>query len=412
MKRLHNVLSLAVVGAFCAYSGQSVATGFAIGTQSGSGTGNAYAGGAAAEDASTVWYNPAGMTLLRGASAAAGGSLVRPSLKFQNTASTGVNNTGNFGGDGGSLSPIPFNYFVAEISPKWRFGIGLNAPFGQKTDYNAGWDGQYLALKSEIYTINFNPSVAYQVSDKFSIGAGFNLQYINADLSNNNAALAGASNITASDTDYGYNVGAMLNLTPNTRIGVHYRSQISYNLKGGVNFFGPAAPLLNGNITARLAVPATASVSFFSALTPQWDVMADATWTGWSKMQAVSIVRTSGALLSTLSFNWDDTWRFSAGANFKPNQTWKFRVGVAFDETPTNDALRTPRLPDEDRKWLAFGAQYALSSTTKLDLGYAHEFFKDAAINQANPPGTPAGTLVGRFKGKADIVSLQLTHQF
>lgn len=415
MKTFCKIISLAVLGALASASGQVAASGFAIGTQSGSGTGNAYAGGAAAaEDASTVFYNPAGMTMLKGTSVSAGGSLISPSFKFQNTASTGANATGLDGGDGGSLALVPYGYLVTEINPKWRFGIGIGAPFGLVTDYDAGWAGQYLALKSDIFTFNINPSLAYQVNDRISLGAGVNVQHIKAELSSNVGGVAGSQTITADDTGWGYNVGAMFHLSPSTRIGAQYRSKIDYTLEGFVNFSGVAAPVLNGAINADASMPASASLSVFSAVTPQWDLMADVTWTQWSRLQAISIVRTTGALLSSLVFNWDDSWRFSLGANYKPNPTWKFRFGIAHDETPTNNVDRTPRLPDQDRTWLAFGAQYALSKTTKLDFGYAHEFIKDAAINNTNPVNglTPAGTLVGKFNNKADIVSVQLTHQF
>ena len=418
MKIFNQAMPLAVAIALGAMSGQAMASGFAIGTQSGSGTGNAYAGGAAAaEDASTVFYNPAGMTMLRGTSISAGGSLVKPSLKFQNTASTGADATGNFGGDGGSLTPIPFAYLVTEINPKWRFGVGISAPFGLKTDYDAGWDGQYVALKSDIFTFNINPSLAYQANDKISLGAGINVQHIEATLSSNVSPLFGGASqtVTAGDTGWGYNLGAMFHLSPNTRIGAHYRSKIDYTLQGSVNFTGFLAAG-NGSVVADLTVPASASLSVFSAVTPQWDLMADITWTQWSKLQAVSIVFTTGAPLgSSLLFNWDDTMRYSVGASYKPNQTWKFRVGVAYDETPTNNVDRTPRLPDEDRKWLALGVQYAMSKATKLDFGYAHEFIKDARVSNTNPVtafGTPAGTLVGNYSNKVDILSVQLTHQF
>jgi long-chain fatty acid transport protein len=142
-------------------------------------------------------------------------------------------------------------------------------------------------------------------------------------------------------------------------------------------------------------------------------VMGDVTRTGWGNLKSLNVIRTSGPLAGTtlppLTFNWDDTWRYSVGANYKWSPTTKLRFGVAFDETPTNDVDRTARLPDQDRKWVAFGVQWKPSKTSILDFGYAHEFIKDASIN--NSQGA-LGTVVGRFESSVDIVSVQYSVSF
>ena len=92
------------------------------------------------------------------------------------------------------------------------------------------------------------------------------------------------------------------------------------------------------------------------------------------------------------------------------NERWKFRFGVAYDQSPTNDTDRTPRVPDQDRKWLAFGAQYMLSKGSSLDFGYAHEFIRTASINNG-VAGVP-GRLIGEMDSSVDIFSVQYNHQF
>jgi len=154
--------------------------------------------------------------------------------------------------------------------------------------------------------------------------------------------------------------------------------------------------------------------------------MADVTWTGWDKVQRLTVVRTSssavpfgagnplggvaGSTFTTLDFEWDNTWRLGLGANYRLNPQTKLRFGVAFDPTPTNDLHRTPRLPDQDRTWVAFGVQYKPSKQGTLEIGYAHEFVKNASVNNSTA-GVP-GRLVGTFKNRADIISLQYSHQF
>jgi len=414
MQPRKKLIPIAVAIATVATSPGSFAAGLAIGTQSGSGTGNAFAGGAAAaEDASTVWFNPAGMTALpKGVQLSVAAHLLNPSFKFTNTGSTGAFAApgASDGGDGGDWAAIPQAYIAASLGDKWRVGAGVNTPFGLKTQYDSGWRGQFVALKSELKTYNLNVGAAYKINDMFSIGAGANYQRLEVDF-NSFAGPAGTAGIKAADTAFGWNVGGLVQFTPATRMGISYRSAMNFQPTGTVTFSG--APAGNGNITAGVTEPDSASISVFSNVAPQWDVMADITWTGWSHLQSVPFVRTSlvpGAVVSTLTFNWKDTYRYSAGANFKMNERWKFRFGVAYDQSPTNDTDRTPRVPDQDRKWLAFGAQYMLSKGSSLDFGYAHEFIRTASINNG-VAGVP-GRLIGEMDNSVDIFSVQYNHQF
>jgi long-chain fatty acid transport protein len=415
------LVSIAVAAALGGNVTGAVAGGFAIGTQSGSGTGNAFAGGAAAaDDASVAWYNPALMTLLPGKQVAGALHALKPSFKFTNQGSTGAfaaPGTGD-GGDGGDWAYVPNAFFTMAINPNWSFGLALNAPFGLKTEYDDGWRGDFTARKSEIKSANLNPSIAYKVSDTVSIGGGVSVQKLDADLTNSLAALGlGVLRLEADDIGYGYNLGVMIQAGPTTRIGAHYRSKIKYELEGDVSFSAVAAG--NGSIKADLEVPPSASLSIFQTL-GNWELMGDLTWTGWSSLQQLQVIRTStaaalgpfpgaaGSTLTTLQFQWDDTWRYGIGVNYKMSPQTKLRFGVALDETPTNDQFRTARLPDEDRTWVALGVQYRPSKTSILDIGYAHEFIKDARVSNTSALGTFSGT----FENKADIFSVQYSLSF
>ena len=287
------LIPLAVATALGGMASSAVAGGFAIATQSGSGTGNAFAGGAAvADDASVAWFNPAAMTLIPGKQVAGALHALKPSFKFENQGSTGAfapAGTGD-GGDGGDWAYVPNAFFTMAINPKLSFGIALNVPFGLKTEYDAGWRGQLTGLKSEIKTVNINPSVAYKVNDMFSIGGGLSVQKIDAELTSS-AGAAGISTLTADDIGYGYNLGLIIQASPSTRIGAHYRSAIQYELEGTATF--SANPAGNGNIRADLEVPDSLSLSIFHAL-GNWELMGDVTWTGWSSIPELRVIRTSG----------------------------------------------------------------------------------------------------------------------
>lgn len=419
LKRLP--LAMGLAGVLAGYSMGAGAAGFALIEQSGSGMGNAFAGGAAsAEDASTIFYNPAGLTRLSGRQLLLAMHAIQPSAKFSNTGSAApaFQTLGGNGGDAGDLAFVPNFYYVMDINPQFKFGLGVNAPFGLKTEYDRGWAGQFQALKSEVKTLNINPSLAYRVNDTVSIGGGINYQRIKAELTNaqNFGATVGFTKITGDDSAWGYNLGALFQISPNTRVGVAYRSDIKFKLSGGNAEITTAtgATFLNAPVTADIKTPDSLSVSVFHQMNPKWDIMADLSWTRWSVFRNLTIVRAdTGAVLSNQPENWRDTYRLSVGANYHYSDQWTFRGGIAYDQSPVSDVNRTARIPDNDRTWLAAGAQYKISKNDALDFGYAHLFVSNSSINDPRgvAPGA-AGNLVGNYDNHVDILSVQYNHAF
>jgi hypothetical protein len=201
-----NVLALSVASALSFVAAeQARAAGFALYEQGISGMGNAYAGAAAvAEDATTVWWNPAGMARLpKGMHVAVGGAAIAPSWKFSNNGSTiatasNPTKTGT-GGDAGDVTFVPSAFFAMDLNPKWNFGVGVSVPFGLKTEYDADWIGRFQGIKSEVQTVNVNPAVSYKFSDAVSVGFGVNYQQGKIDILTgvNLAPLAGVPGLEA-----------------------------------------------------------------------------------------------------------------------------------------------------------------------------------------------------------------------
>ncbi|OHC82540.1 MAG: aromatic hydrocarbon degradation protein [Sideroxydans sp. RIFOXYB12_FULL_59_6] len=433
------LLSTAVSAALLLMAGQAGASGFAL-IEQGSGLGNAYAGGSAsAEDATTIFFNPAGMSRLDGSQISVGGAFIKPSAQYSGTISglapLQTAGTGT-GGDAGGLAFVPNMYYTRQVDDKLHVGVGINAPFGLQTDYDATWMGRFQAVKSKIQTINLNPSISYDVSDSLSVGAGLNYQHISGELTsvtNYSAAiyqatagataipnLEGLSTLTGSDSAWGYNFGALYNLSEKTRLGAAYRSQIKYSLKGDVKFANRPALLAAGlpdqAISLDITMPDSFSMSAVHQYSDKLEVMADASWTGWSVFKTLDVKKTNGASLSAATpENWKDTWRVSVGTSYHYSEQWTARAGVAFDQAPVSDAYRTVRIPDADRTWLSLGGQYKPSSASTLDFGYAHLFVKSGAMNQsatANPELSGKGYLVGSYSSSVDIVSVQYGYKF
>ncbi len=421
---------LKLVGLLCCTSliglGSSIshAAGFALIEQGVSGLGNAYAGAAAsAEDASTIFFNPAGMTLLDGQQVVAGLHIIKPSTKFIDNGSSA---SGSNSGDAGNLGLIPNLYYVADIGNDMKLGLGIGVPFGLSTEYDDDWQGRYQAVKSSVEAININPSLAFKVNPQWSIGLGANIQHFKAELTSAvdfstitggtlPAGTDGFADITGSSWGFGYNLGVLFIPSEATRIGLAYRSQVKQSLDGDADFTLPAGTTLPPLLTAAFAdtgisgsidLPSTLSLSLFHQFNDTWALLADVTRTGWSSYQELRIEYDNGRPPSVEENKWEDNNRYSIGVNFTPNQTWIYRAGVAYDETVVPSAeLRSARIPGSDRTWLAVGLGYRVSNNLAIDVGYAHLFVKDADIDRR---GATGDLLRGSYESSVDILSAQV----
>lgn len=444
----------------CFASSGAFASGFALLEQSSSRLGTAFAGtAAAADDASTIFYNPAGLSKLTDTQflIVASGVLIKSEFNNESSQAALGQPLGGEGGDAGDWNAVPAAYFALPINDQFAFGFGINAPFGLKLEYENGWMGRFQALNNEIQTYNFNPSLSWRVSKQLSFGIGADYQRIQAELTNSvnytavvaqglqtlvaagqvpaaavpgliaaNAGLEGHTAVRGDDSAWGFNAGLLFEFSDDTRIGLSYRSTIDYTLEGGVRFEAPtstnaigqgiitaasASTLATGPATVDLKLPDIATASFYHRM-GKVELLADIAWTGWSSIQELRIVRTSGTVLSVTPEHWEDTWRYAIGATYQLNDQWKLRGGLAYDETNVPDSTRTARLPDSERTWVAIGAQWNPGDAWVVDVGYAHLFADDAALNQDDGNAPARGFLIGQQESAINIVSAQLSYKF
>ena len=429
-KQKHLFYSSFICSALATAPSLTNASGFAIVEQSVKGLGNAYAGvSSISNDASTVFYNPAGMSQLEGKHFTAAVHAIKPSAKFSDTNSSVT--TGGNGGDAGGTEFAPNIYFVTPVSEKAKFGIGINAPFGLSTEYDDGWQGRYHAVKSKGSTVNINPSIAFSTDTPFSFGLGVNIQYLDAELTNaidfgkittvapSNPAWDGKSEIKGNSWAFGYNFGVLFAPSNESRVGFSYRSQVNHKLGGTADFTLPAA--LSGNqglntvfadtdATANITLPESWALSSYHALNKHWELLGEITYTKWSQLQELLIEFDNpykDASVEELKFR--NTYRYAIGTNFKPNDHFTYRLGLAFDEgTAPNAIYRTPRIPDHDRTWLALGFGYKQKHTS-FDVGYARLFVDDAYINRTSATGD---VLNGKYQLSVDIFSAEFSYAF
>ncbi|MFZ2268271.1 MAG: outer membrane protein transport protein [Azonexus sp.] len=391
-----------------AFSGAASASAFQLWEQSASGVGNAYAGSAAlADNASMAFYNPASLTQLSGIQISAGVAAVGPSYKFRNEGSTG---TGGNGGDAGGLAAVPNVHFSWQVAPNWVLGFGISSPFGLATEYkDSNWIGRYQSLKSEVTTINYNPSVGYRINDKISLGFGVNYQTIDAELSSIGTANL-LSTLKGSDSAWGWNAGALFTLSPAMRVGFSYRSSMKYTLEGDATLGSfPAAP-----VRTEVKLPDTFILSVWQQVSDRWEAMGDLSYTRWSSLKTLDVYRRdNGASLPGETFNYRNAWRLAWGAAYQASDAMKLKFGIAYDRTPTTDAYRSARVPDNNRIWLSLGGQWNMGKSGKVDLGYSYLYVNDPSINQTKTvTGVGTETLAGKYDASAHIVGLQYSMGF
>lgn len=399
------------------------------------------------DDGSMVFFNPAAMSQVRGRLVSVAGYVIAPSAVFQNDASHlssffgGSPLKGGNGGDSPNLIFVPNIYYVQELTNRVAFGFGFNTPFGMRNSYDSDWKGRYQALDSEILTFNFNPSLSFKVTEKFSLGAGFNVQYLQSRLTNaidlgpacfltlgpapcvsqgiRPQAADGHVSLKGDSVGFGYNFGAFYALNQDTRLGISYRSRIAHDVHGNANFTVPdkAVALTQGNIlvdtntSTAVTLPDSVLFGLSHRLNPRWAVSADALWTHWSLVRELRTNFASAQPDDVQSLKWNDTWRYAFGVNyFSESNKWTVRMGFAYDQTPVPNARdRSPRIPDASRYWLTAGLTYAVMKNVNIHAAYAHLFMNDASINHR---GSTADVLAGKYTEQIDIGGLQMDWRF
>ena len=427
---------------FVAFSGTASASGFQLLEQNLSGLGNAYAGSAAvAENASTIYFNPAGMTQLQDREVSGGLAAIGPSFKFHNEGSslTGNLSAAGTGGDAGGWAAVPNGYLSWAVSKDVYLGVGFGAPFGLKTEYDDRWIGAAQSVMFDIKTYNINPSIAFRVNEKVSLGFGVNWQKVEAEYVRL-ATVGGAPSPTApfgdrvtstmnlDDSAWGWNAGALFTLSPSTKVGLSYRSKVKYHTDGDVKLTSDGSVagdltrdglILDGrqsDLKADLTMPDTFIMSVAQKLNDKWEMLGDISWTGWSSIPKVDIMRTSGTRsgqnAQTLDTEFKDTWRVALGANYALSDAWKLKYGIAFDQTPVKKAAtRLTSMPDNDRIWLSFGAQWAPTKASKLDLGATYISVKDSKIDN-NQAAFARGHVTGEYEGNIWVLGAQYSMSF
>ncbi|RPJ12826.1 MAG: hypothetical protein EHM37_08395, partial [Deltaproteobacteria bacterium] len=366
--------------------------------------GTAAAGRAAlAADASMAGVNPAAMTRLDRSQMLVGLQGLYADIQFD-TQTSGFG--GGDGGNAGGFVPAGSFHYVHSLAPDWRLGVSVGSYVGLGVDYGDDWSGRYYIKEAELLLFGVNPGVGYRVNDWLSLGAGFSIGYAKLlqKVAINNAAIPGQAGlkdgelkIENDDMGYGFNLGILLEPLKGTRFGITYRSEINLEFKDVADLSG-LGPVLQGifnlsglarsKVDIEMTVPQAVMVSGYHQLTPRWAIVGNIGWQEWSEFgkQEISLV-SSNSRSFTKDLDYDDTWHFALGAQYRFAPEWLWSFGAAYDTSPVDsDKDRTPDLALDRQIRLATGLQYDWNEDVTIGAAYEYIDLGDGGIDRNDGP--------------------------
>jgi long-chain fatty acid transport protein len=416
----------------------SYAASFQILEQSPAFLGQAFAGTASdTKDATSVFFNPASLTEFDSSRISLGANAIFTQSEFTSTNS----NTNGTNGKTDETGYVPNIYWVQPVSERLTFGLGINAPYGLASEYDNDWVGRYLATHSELEVVNLNAVFAFALNEQWSIGVGLDYQRTDVTLRSQIDSTLGvnpqpstdsSATIQGDDDDLVADVSLYFKPGERTRLGLIWRQGGEFDLQGDARFSlnaicspgagfptgAPPAPTtgsicaatlsgLAGDAKAHLELPDTLTLSTSHRFSDYWWIHADIAWTNWDSIDTVDVVNSgNNALINRLELKYENSMRYALGFSYQSDCPWSWRFGVAYDEAPqTNPIHVNPRIPDENRLWIAGGFNYRFSDGFSVDLGYAHIKVDDTRINNTNPQ--TGHRVVGTFDSSVDVVGLQ-----
>jgi len=426
------------------WAGQVQAAGFGLREYGVDATASAFAGASAQADApGFLATNPASSSGVDDWDAQFTINAIYPTSDALFTTAT----TSLGGPTGGSATPNdyirdgyePGMSFRLRLDERLTAGFALSSPWGLGTKYSPGWAGRYYAYESKLLTANLAPSLAYAITDELVLSAGLQAQYTKGTLSNAiDFGTIGAVNlvpgslpgqqdgfaeVVGSDWGFGFIVGALWRPTESLSLGAFYRSAVEHELTGKVDFeldtagigavlSGATGAFVDTRGFTNLTTPAVMQAGARFDVSKEWALLAEVGRVEWSEIRELRVRFANPNQPDNFQiYDWKDTWLAAVGVRYQPQADWVFRAGVAFDESPTRDGTRDPRVPDADRTWIAFGVHHDLTESVGVQVAYARLMFPDEPfLLSAGTPGNEVrGNLVGRTDSDADMISLQLT---
>lgn len=367
---------------------------------------------ARAEDPSTAFTNPAGMSRLSCREFELGIQPIYINVNFDpNRKQTNVRGKS---GDASAWIPAGGAYFVQPINDRWAAGISVLGYFGSRLSFNHNWVGRYYLTSLTLQGFSFVPSVSCRLTDRLSVGFGAQMMYSifsQKAAVNNTLDNLSDGHFRVKDNDFGFGciAGVLYECTSYLRFGLQYISKVRLQFNSKIDLYGigptlkarlAEAGVLNSKILLNVNVPQSVMFSAYCDLSSQLALMGNIGWQEWSDFQFATIVLSDpqGAGL-TQSPKYKDTWHAAIGLKFRPTCKWAFTTGFAYDSSAISAVNRPLNFP-VGRQWrYGAGVEWQYCPTIAMGLQYEFQWQGNLAIDVNK--GELAGHVAGKYQSTA-----------
>ncbi len=410
-----------VLFTLCAGAQAAFGSGFALmeGSTRANALGHAMVG--RADDPSALFFNPAGITQLPGLQILGGTTLAFPKTDV------GIRGPrGETAGTEDNVFMIPHFYATYQFSERLWLGLGFSSPFGLGTEFDDDWPGRYNSYNALVQSLNINPNIAIKINDQLSLAAGFDIMWFDLTLeakvpTGPPTPLPAVGDIDrslkADSFGYGYNLGMRYRPMEWLAVGVSYRSEVTQDLEGKIDFDKPAGLpatfFRDTDVSGSTTLPDMLFTGLTFYPTKQLSVEVGAVWTHWSNFSKLEFKMDTPPIpgrsaVSSTPKNWHDVWRLQFGIEHKTTPWLDLRAGYAFDEEAIPDEHVDYILPVNDRHFFCLGSGVHLDNWA-IDVSYNY-----VLIEERDVTARPAqGILDSQFRnGQAHLIALSLGYKF
>ncbi len=427
--KLSKLAAALTVSGLLVFSSHAMASAFQLWEQDANNVANFHAGyAAAAYDASTAFYNPAGLNRFKDQQLVIAADNVFTSFKYTGTVGMNTILVGApqpVTAQGGGYGLIPALHYVAPLSDVVAFGFSVTVPFGQKTSYGTSTILRYASTETSVQVIDISPVLSVKLGEKLAFGIGPDIQVMKGEF--DQVATLGDKELdsdginTANDTGYGMHAGIMYDINENSRFGLSYHSQAVHHLIGDSAFSGPLAgdygPIKSSRAKLNITLPPYTALSGYHKLNPQVAVMGSVIFTQWNTIRNLILQNVAGlefadpstSIVVTIPQHFHNTFSVSVGGDYFVTDKITLRGGIGYDQTPVSNTYRNVKMPDNDHYAFAVGGHFQSTPTIGFDLGWTHIFINKAhVIPPAQVTGDEIVATNGSVNGSADVLAAQL----
>jgi long-chain fatty acid transport protein len=347
--------------------------------------GFAAAGTAArAEDASTLFANPAGMTRLTGDQMTLGAQALYGDAEYK-LDGQGIL-TGSDPGNVIGWFPGGSAFYSHSVSDRLKVGIGAYGNFGLALDFGDSWAGKNLVGEMALMAMTIQPTAAYRLDEQWSVGAGLTANYGYFKLEREPLLPGETRSQDDGDWDFGARLGVLYEPTKSTRFGLTWVSEAEYDfdVNGSVTI-GPITHTIP--MSAGVTAPQQLMGSAYHRLNDRWAVMGNLGWQDWSEFADATLETEGGTITSSMRLQ--DTWHAAVGVQYTLNQQTKLNAGVAFDTSMYEDQSDSSfAIPNGDTWRLGAGVQHALSPQSEIGVAVQYAGSEENASQSALVSGS------------------------